>query len=255
MHFKEINKEDFKKTNIISRRYNTIWKKYAGRKCIGDCSNLFQRLRPKDYYDFYLKYTKDGEETVEKRNEFLYYGRTETEIEELAKKYMEECNDPSYTLSDYVKNIYMHTIIETFDGQNKENEVNQILSNLGFTYEKPVKNEDSYLGIDFKVFKDNQLSFVLQIKPISFFRGINNLSLIEDRKNAFEKERNTLQKLNVPTYYMVYKTHNNGVVSWLSEHNKLCFKLSSLCNENTGFPKRNFGEFIFYSNTSISCNT
>ena len=88
MHFDKIDKKDFQKTNRISRKYNMQWKKYAGRSSIGDCSNLFQRLRPTDYYDFYLKYTKDGEETVHNRELFKHCGRTEEEIEEVARKYM-----------------------------------------------------------------------------------------------------------------------------------------------------------------------
>lgn len=236
MHFDKIDKKDFQKTNRISKKYNTQWKKFAGRNSIGDCSNLFQRLRPTDYYDFYLKYTKDGEETVHNREEFKYYGRTEDEIEEVAKKYMKECGDNSYTLEEYVKNVYMHTIIETFDGQRKEEDINQVLVDLGYTYEKPKDNEDSRFGIDFKVFKDNNIVFVLQIKPISFFTGTHNRSLIEDRIGAFEKQSLVQSKYKVPTYFMVYKADDNGCVSWLCENGKMCFELSRLCNQENGFP-------------------
>lgn len=237
MRFNDINKKDFKRTNVISRKYNTQWKKYAGRNCIGDCSKLFQRLRPTSYYDFYVKYTKDGEETVSNRKEMLHYGRTEDEIEELAKEYQNECCDYSYPLDDYIKNVYMHTIIETYDGQIKEEQVNQILSNLGFTYEKPEGNEDARLGIDFKVFKDGKLSFVIQIKPKSFFVGHKNQSLIDDRIGAFHKEELVKKKLGVNTYYMVYLADDNGNVEWLAENGKMCFELSRLCNKSNGLPK------------------
>ena len=244
MHFDKIDKEDFKKTNRISRKYNTQWKKYAGRNSIGDCSNLFQRLRPVNYYDFYLKYTKDGEETVNNRSEFKYYGRTEDEIEEVARKYMTECNDNSFTFEEYVKNVYVHTIIETFDGQMKEQNISQLLVNMGYTYEKPKDNEDSRFGIDFKVFKDNRLVFVLQIKPISFFIGTHNRSLIEDRIGAFEKQSLVLDRFKVPTYYMVYKVDDDGVVEWLSEDGKMCFELKRLCNQENGHPYELPNEFV-----------
>lgn len=244
MRFTEIKKEDFKKTNRISKKYNTQWKKYAGRNSIGDCSNLFQRLRPVNYYDFYLKYTKDGEDTVHNRQEFKYYGRTEEEIEEVAKKYMAECGNTSYTIEEFIKNVYMHVIIETFDGQIKEQDVNQLLVNMGYTYEKPEKNEDSRFGIDFKVYKDCKLAFVLQIKPISFFLGRHNRSLIEDRIGAFEKQSLVLNKFNVPTYYMVYKADDNGKVGWLTENGKLCFELKRLCNQEDGLPYELPNNFI-----------
>lgn len=236
MRYSSIDKKDFKRTNVISRKYNTTWKKYAGRNVIGDCSKLFQRLRPTSYYDFYVKYTKDGEETFSNRKEMLYYGRTENEIEEIAKAYQKECNDYSYPLDDYIKNVYMHTIIETYDGQVKEEQVNQILSNLGFTYEKPEGNEDAKLGIDFKVYKDGKLSFVIQIKPKSFFIGHNNQSLIEDRINAFHKEGMVKSKLGINTYYMIYVADDNGNVQWLMENGKMCFELKRLCNKTNGFP-------------------
>lgn len=236
MLFETINKSDFKRTNCISKKYNTHWKLFAGRKSIGDCSNLFQRLCPTDYYDFYVKYTKDGEDTVLNRSEFIYSGRTEEEIKSIAEKYRDECNDYSYPLEDYIKNVYMHTIIETFDGQLKERQVNQILTNFGYTYEKPNNDEDSKYGIDFKVFKEGKLIFVIQVKPISFFIGNKNQSLINDRKNAFKKEALVREKFNVPTYYMIYSVEENGGVKWLCENNKLLFDLHRLCNEKNGLP-------------------
>lgn len=236
MHFDYIDRKDFQRTNIISRKYNTVWKQFAGRNVIGDCSNLFQRLKPLSYYDFYVKYTKDGEETISARPTFRYYGRTEKEIEEIAIQYRNACNDFTFSLEDYIKNIYMHVIIETFDGQIKEQEVGQILSNLGYTYTKPIGDEDSKLGIDFKVFKDNILTFVIQVKPISFFTGIHNQSLIEDRLNAFTKVRNVLKLYNVPTYFMIYRINTEGNVEWLIENSKLCFTLERLINKTNGHP-------------------
>lgn len=236
MHFDKIDRKEFKRTNAISRKYNIQWKKYAGRNCIGDCSNLFQRLRPVNYYDFYLKYTQDGIKTAAERNTFKYSGRTEKEIEELAVQYKNECGDDSFPLESYIKNIYMHAIIETFDGQMKELQINQLLTNMGYTYEKPEKNEDSRYGIDFKVYKGGTLVFMLQIKPISFFKGVDNLSLIEDRLSAFRKQSLVQQRYKVPTYYMVYKMNDNGTVRWMSENGKLCFELQRLCNGDSGLP-------------------
>lgn len=246
MHFEKIDKEDFKKTNRISKKYNREWKKYAGRNSVGDCSNLFQRLRPTDYYDFYIKYTKDGEETVNNRKDFKFYGRTEDEIEEIAKKYKAECGNTSYTLEEFIKNVYMHTIIETFDGQKKEQEVSQMLVNMGYTYEKPEKNEDSRFGIDFKVFENGKFEFVLQVKPISFFIGSHNKSLIEDRISAFEKQSLVMRYFNVPTYYMVYKSDNDGKVQWLKRDGKLCIKLKFLCNQENGLPYDLPNDFVSF---------
>lgn len=236
MHFETIDRAEFIKTKYISKKYNMAWKMLAGRHSIGDCSNLFQRLRPANYYDFYVKYTKDGEETFLKRKEMPFYGRTEEEIETVARKFQEKCGDYAIPLEVYIKNVYTHVIIETFDGQMCEQNVNQLLTNIGYTYEKPHGNEDSKYGIDFKVYKDNVLSFMLQIKPISFFLGTKNASLISDRKSAFAKQDLVLQKYNVPTYYMIYDIDNVGNIRWRSENEKLCFELCRLCNRDNGFP-------------------
>lgn len=244
MLYSQIDKKDFKRTNAISRKYNKEWKKFSGRSSIGDCSNLFQRLRPSSYYDFYKKYTKDGEETINSRNEFIFYGRTENEIIEVAKKYRDECGDYSYPLEDYIKNVYMHVIVETFDGQVKEQQINQLLTNMGYTYDKPENDEDACYGIDFKVYKDNRLSFVLQIKPISFFIGTKNKSLIDDRISAFTKQEKVYSKFNVHTYYMVYSSDDDGNVKWLTENKKLCFELWRLCNKDNGIPYRLPNQYI-----------
>lgn len=239
MHFDSINKDDFVKTKYISKKYNLEWKKIAGRNFVGDCSKLFQRLQPFNYYDFYMKYTKDGEETVSNRNEMLFYGRTEEEIEELGKTYRDLCGNYTISLESYIKNIYTHVLIETFDGQICEQKVNQMLTNLGYTYEKPTDNEDSMYGIDFKVFdKSNKLLFVLQIKPISFFIGYRNESLIRDRKSAFVKQDLVLKRFGVPTYYMIYEIVGGGEVRWRCENGKLCFDLSRLCNRYNGLPNK-----------------
>lgn len=232
MKYDSIDKKIFKESNRISRKYNKQWNAIAGRGYIGDCSNLFQRLKPTSYYDFYLKYTQDGEETKHDRKTFKYCGRTEEEVEELANLYKSLCKDDSFTIEEYIRNIYMHTLIETYDGQMKEVYVTRLLTNMGYTYEKPNSDEDGIMGIDFKVFKNNELKFVIQVKPYSFFKGNSNKALIEDRINAFNKEQKVTNILKVPTYYMVYESFDDGTIKWLNENGKFAFELSRLCNKD-----------------------
>lgn len=244
MLFDDIHKKDFEQTKYISKKYNKQWKRFAGRNFVGDCSELFKRLCPSNYYEFYVKYTKDGERTENNRLELPYCGRSENEIKILSEKYKRACGDTSIPLEEFIKNIYCHIIIETFDGHMAEKECGDILNNLWYCYEKPNGDEDALLAIDFKVKKGDKLIFLLQIKPISFFRGNKNESLIEDRKYAFEKIRKCRKIFNVPTFYMVYKSNDDGTVKWLTENNKLCFKLDRLCDEQTGLVKEIPNEFI-----------
>ena len=53
-----------------------------------------------------------------------------------------------------------------------------------------------------------------------------------------------MDRMHVPTYYMVYKADEDGNVLWLTENGKLCFELKRLCNQENGLPYVLPNEFI-----------
>ena len=53
-----------------------------------------------------------------------------------------------------------------------------------------------------------------------------------------------MDRMHVPTYYMVYKADEDGNVLWLTENGKLCFELKRLCNQENGLPYELPNEFM-----------
>lgn len=233
--YNNIDPVEFKKTNRISYKYNKVWLGLTKRKFLGACADIYQRLQPKDYYDFYVKYTEDGDRTKDNREENLDCGRSEEEIVEVAKLYQKLCNDNTYPLSEYIMNIYHHVIVETFNGQMREQSVGLYLNKNGYTFEKPTKDEDSRLGIDFKVYKDNNLKFALQVKPITFLKSNSNVGLVKTRFDTFRKIDYVKQNYNVNTYYMFYKVNDNGDILFGKSNGKFTHNLSSLVDTSNGY--------------------
>lgn len=225
----------FYETKRTLWKYNDNWKRISGAPYIGNCTENYRKLSPKSYYDFYAKYVEDGKNVhLDKK----YRGRTEEELTDLAHKYKVMCGNPDIDVDVFRRNIILHTIIETFDGKGYEREVSKHLLNLGYTFTYPTGVEDSRYGIDFKVYKDDELKFILQVKPITFFYGKHNKPLIGDRICAFEKQSLVDATLKVPTWFMIYKIDENDEKGlWLlNKDGGLCHKLSDLINQENGYP-------------------
>lgn len=218
--------DEFKEAKRKLWKYNKIWKKYSARRYVGDCSYLYKKLKPISYQDFYEKYTIDGE--ANKGKETTLRGRTKEEIYEIAKQYQNEC-DNTIDIEVYVKNIYMHVIIETYDGQRIENElINRIHIEQGITLIQSYGDDDAKMGIDMRNKK-----YALQIKPISFFRSNKNVSLIEDRANAFVKKDKCYQTYNINTYYIIYDIiDDKSYKLYCHDNGKITFHLEELCYKN-----------------------
>lgn len=225
-------KEYIATKQIISCPYNEACKAMISRNKLGDLSSLYQRLQPTDYDDFLVKYCEDG--LKHKDNELMKYrrGRSVEELWELAKEYRELTGNFDIPLEVYMQNLITLAIIDTYDGQRFEREVGSYMTNKGILYDKPKNNEDSKYGIDFKVYgKDfTDLKCLIQVKPISFFRGDKNEALKQDRICAFEKYEICRKEYGVPTFYMVYDIWRNGMVKWLCKDGNFCLKLHELTN-------------------------
>ena len=125
-----------------------------------------------------------------------------------------------------------HVIYETYDGQKIEDIVEIMLSDKGYLVKKPSSEYNSKFGIDRLCYYNGILSFTVQIKPISFFRGDKNLSLIEDRKKAFNNDERIMKCFNVIPYYIVYEKVKDSVTFLYKDKNKMAFRLGELCESN-----------------------
>lgn len=245
----KIDANEFKNTKKILRKYNMIWRQFSGREFVGDCSFLYKKLRPVSYQDFLEKYTNDGKSNNSISNKKR--GRTEQEIIELAKKYQGMANK-DIPLEIYIMNVYTHVIIETYDGQRIEEYIEDSIKNNNNAIVKRCYGKyDAEYGIDMIVQVPDK-KFALQVKPVSFFNGNNNESLIKDRAYAFIKEKKCFHNLNLHTYYMIYDIINDKSCRIYMNGDKKLFKLETLCNSN-GIIKCNINEsynsnIMFYDN-------
>lgn len=233
-----ITNDEFIKSKIKLKKYNQEWKKYSARKYVGDCSYLFEKLKPSSYKDFYEKYINDGKKTSGSTNIDDYHrGRTEWEIIDNAKYlYDTICKrypDDNVNFVDCLNVTVGHTIHETYDGHIVENIVDEMFNKKGLKTIKPCGDADTLYGIDRFCYIDDKLQFTSQIKPISFFLGNSNRSLIEDRISAFNKGRKAQEVFNVKMYYIIYDgsvSSENNVGFVCKSNNKMAFELSELCN-------------------------
>ena len=75
-----ITKEEFNKSKRRLRKYNREWKYFASKTYVGDCSELYRRLKPSSYADFYQKYIMDGQRGLKEGVSRYMRGRTEEEL-------------------------------------------------------------------------------------------------------------------------------------------------------------------------------
>ena len=230
MSFYEIS--EFIKAKQRLRIYNKYWKKYSGRIFVGDCSYLYKKFKPTSYQDFYEKYTKDGEESTEE--DVKRRGRTYEEIVELAKKYQEDVGDYDISLDYYIKDIYMHVIIETYDGQKIEEMVSYYIEGNGYEVSQCSGDKDAIRSIDLEIKKKNREDRI-QVKPISFFNGNRNLSLREDRKRIYENAVKLYEDEKKILYFIIYEIDENRECKFVAKENgKITFKYDELFDNEKG---------------------
>lgn len=236
-----ITYEEYAKSKANLTKYDKIWKEeFAARKVRGDCSYLYEKFKPTSYEDFYEKYVKDGEETYNNRQKTNSYHRGRS-IEEILQesirfynRVMELFPDDTVSIKDCINNFIGRTIHDTYDGHFAENMSEKLLKKYGYTTTKPQGDADSLYGIDRYCYKDNELKFLIQVKPESFFANNRFNPKIRERKIAFSKEIKAEEVFKVPVYYLVYRRDklNKSYIAFLMRDNKMAFKLSELCNSN-----------------------
>ena len=202
--------------------YSIIWRnKYSGRPSVGSCMWLCKHLNPSTYEDFFNKYVESGIKDVWKDRygkKSSGRGRTLDELEEIAINWRADCgNPPDLDLCTFFDAVVLHVIIETFMGKDKELEARDILEGNGFITEDGTDEEDTEMNIDFKVYKDGELKYLMQVKPVSFITS-SNRDTKNDRIEAFKKHENGHKKYpGIPYYYLVYDA-SNGL--WIVNEDK-----------------------------------
>lgn len=220
--------------NILGKNstISAIWRNcFAPSNKIGNCTNLYRKLNPKDCNDFYKKYVKYAEcnRTLPISQRGLTYG----ELGLLAERYKmlsEEKTNLSYDLSVYLNDALCHIIVETWDGQKNEREFTQYLEKLGYKCSKFEGSIDAKYGVDIKVERGDGVVSAIQIKPISFFKSNRN-DVQCDRIKLCLKYEDALKNLGIKTYYAIYiRDKETGDVMWVKNNGMYRFRINELFN-------------------------
>ena len=158
---------------------------------IGNCTNLYYKLKPNNYFDFYEKELK-------------------------------------YDISVYFYALVCHAIVETFVGQKKEETIMKYISDKGFTVNKVEGKKDAKYGVDIEVFGKGQ-HFYVQVKPISFFKS-EYPNTHKSRIEACRKREEVLNLEGIDTYYVIYDLDwKTSQFTWVNNKNGgILFKINDL---------------------------
>lgn len=212
-------------------KISDIWRRsFAPSNHIGNCTNLFRKLKPeneKDFSDKYFQYAEDNKQLpISER------GLTYDEFVELVKNYQEKGNTASgfdFDFETYFNDALCHIITETYDGKIQELEFMKFLEKLGYHCDYFDGSEDAKYGIDIKVTnpKNNKVS-AIQIKPITFFKS-KRIDVFKDRVNLIHKYHSCIADLGIKTYYAIYfRDRETGNVLWLKNGDGYRFKIDEL---------------------------
>lgn len=212
--------------------YGKPWqRKYAGKPSVGAMVYLCDTWKPNSYEEFFEQYTtRFGD------SDRLHCGRSPEEIEEIAIKWRDAVKDYDTPLSEYFDAIILHTVVETYVGADFEKKAVKCLEEHGFDAVHGTDDEDSAMNIDYKIYKDGELKYFLQVKPISFIVS-DRQHTFNDRLNAFEKHDMGNKKYpGIQYYYLIYDGYRN---KWIynPEKKRCLFKYEELVRKN-GLPLR-----------------
>ncbi len=211
---------------------STIWRNcFAPSNKIGNCTNLYRKLQPKDAEDFCGKYVKYAEQN--KNLPISQRGLTIDELIDLSEKYKELSESKtklSYDSSIYLNDALCHIIIETWDGQQNERDFISYLEKLGYKCSKFDGSVDAKYGVDIKVERGDGRISAIQIKPISFFKSNRN-DVQNDRINLCLKYETALRDIGIKTYYAIYyKDKITGDITWVKNNGMYRFRINELFN-------------------------
>lgn len=219
-------KETLTKYEVITK----IWKdNYSPSNKIGNCTDLFRKLKPINEEDFCQKYFQYAEDN--KNLPISKRGLTNNELIEMATDYMNKSNihqNINFPFETYLNDALCHIITQTYDGKIRELEFARFLESLGYTCGWFDGRIDAKYGVDIKITDKNAKIYAIQVKPISFFLSANK-DTHEDRINLVHKYYDFLNDYGSKTYYAIYsakKGDKNAL--WIKNKNGFRFKLDEL---------------------------
>lgn len=279
----EENKKKFNK------KHNEAWKRFSWRPCIGDCSYIYHCSSDKTYDGFWDCYSNTASNNLYVFPNGLYgksiqipvmgvdvcdsfksigdiskivfqsdatNGRSVEQILCISFLYRHLAGDYDIPLIDYFDDVVNHVVIETVDGHYAESVVEKVFRNHGIDYESIGGGDlDAKYNVDGVVYgRDGLIRRLIQIKPLSTFRGNNNRSLITDRKNFFQKERELFEdretygigkecdKIDYILYDRETTSSKDGTCYFAVNpaNGKMSFRLDELCNADGTINKWNF---------------
>jgi hypothetical protein len=127
---------------------------------------------------------------------------------ELLKNYTIPILEKEYSISEYEECILYHTLVQTWDGLQREKEILEYLKSKrpNSHFRLSSYEEDRKLGIDILQFNNEtkELERVFQVKPISFKK-------IMDTKYDYNtpKLKNFINKYQKDAWYIFYKGKND----------------------------------------------
>ena len=223
------------KEKLNRKEYTVLWRdKFASRKSVGPCQNLARLLGADTYESFFEGYIRYAEDNLDQP--ISQRGCTLDELEDVAYRWMTETGDPyKLGIKTFFYGVIMHVIIETLMGKVKEAEAMNAFRKCGFSVEESTSDEDASMGIDFKVSKDGQLKWLVQIKPISFILGYKP-DLVHDRQYVFVKHGLGKHKYPDAHYlYLFYNSKDDGKWIYNCGLDSYFFKYEELVGSN-GYP-------------------
>lgn len=185
-----------------------IWKTfYAPSTSIGNCSNLFKILNPRneeDFFNNYFQYAQEHKElSIWKRG--LTYDEFAMTVNDYMKKGNEVSKYEEYGYDIYFNDMLCHIITETYDGKQRELSIIKYLENkMGCKCSFYDGKIDATYGVDIRCQRDG-IEQAIQVKPISFFLSPKK-DVHEDRVKLIEKHQMFKNDYGIKTYYVIYKT-------------------------------------------------
>lgn len=122
--------------------------------------------------------------------------------------------------------VYKKTCVEALKGCFMEWKMKEVAESHNYSFKFSTEYEDQNLGVDGKMYKDDNLIFTVQLKPVSFFRSDKPI-LMKKRKEMYEKADLSRNTLNAEPYLMIYDGDD-----WVMNGGSYLFKPQSVVDKD-----------------------
>lgn len=229
-----------KKLNRIQQLRNIYKTVFSSSSSIGNCTNLYRKLQPTSYEDFFVKYFNFAEQNLHLNIEER--GLTTSEFIRMCLQYKdvaERNTKERYPIDIFIYGMLCHIIVETFEGQKKEEDFKKYLQKLGCECDSYDGKIDGRYSVDIKAIKKGKEQ-AIQIKPISFFLS-TAYDTVQDKLKMQRNYHEVLEKFGIETFYGVYIIdENTREIKWLKNGKQFVFTLKDLLNEDNTFKSPDF---------------